>query len=233
MIYKKNMHNNQNLTNPIGSKFLFIEKVSEFKPPQRVDEIELCVIATDFNKSDLKLIKQIKDENKKTEFWISTTNLSRKNILAANKMGISQVLSLPIEHQMIEGYFKKNDINYLKEHLMTKAHYECLAGLKVMIVDDNYMNVQLLEEVLSELNLEITSFIKPAQACEVLLHEKFDIFLLDIMMPEISGFDLAKKIQETPHNKNAPIVFISALSDSENKIIGYDLGSHAYIEKPF
>jgi len=111
--------------------------------------------------------------------------------------------------------------------------YSSVAGLKVMIVDDNSMNVELLEEILSKFNLNISSFIKATDACKVLLHEKFDLFLLDIMMPEVSGFDLAKKIKETPHNQHAPIIFVSALSDSANKIAGYDLGSCAYIEKPF
>ena len=53
------------------------------------------------------------------------------------------------------------------------------------------------------------------------------------MMPEMSGFELARKIKDTQLNKDAIIVFISALSDSHNKIKGYDLGSFAYIEKPF
>lgn len=227
------MNKNPNFTDFISSKFLFIEKISEFRNLKKLEEVELCVISTDFNKSDLNFIKQVKSENKNAEFWISTNNLSRKNIMTANKIGISNVVASPIENKSIEMFFKKKDINFLRKNSILKSEYESLKGLKVMIVDDNCMNVELLEEVLAELNLEISSYTKPDQACETILHEKFDLFLLDIMMPEISGFDLAKKIQEIPHNKFAPIVFISALSDSENKITGYDLGSYAYIEKPF
>lgn len=53
------------------------------------------------------------------------------------------------------------------------------------------------------------------------------------MMPDMSGFELAKVIKETELNEDTPIMFISALSDSENKIMGYNIGSCAYIEKPF
>lgn len=52
-------------------------------------------------------------------------------------------------------------------------------------------------------------------------------------MPEMSGFELAKIIKHSKLNSDTPIVFISALSDSENKIMGYNIGSCAYIEKPF
>ena len=102
-----------------------------------------------------------------------------------------------------------------------------------MIVDDNRQNVELLAETLASSGLNISTFINPHDAAEAVKKEKFDLFLLDIMMPEISGFDLAKIIKETELNSNALIMFISALSDSETKIQGYDLGSCAYIEKPF
>ena len=95
------------------------------------------------------------------------------------------------------------------------------------------MNVELLEEVLSDFDLVLESSLKPKEALKKLSHEQFDLILLDIMMPEMSGFELAKRIKDMPHNKSAEIVFVSALSDSRNKIKGYDLGSVAYIEKPF
>lgn len=111
--------------------------------------------------------------------------------------------------------------------------FSSIAHSKVMIVDDNPMNIELLEEILSKFDLEILTFLKPEDACQAMLSEKFDLFLLDIMMPEMSGFELAKRIKDTPSNQTVPIIFISALSDSHNKMIGYDLGSLAYIEKPF
>jgi signal transduction histidine kinase len=102
-----------------------------------------------------------------------------------------------------------------------------------MIVDDNKQNVDLLVETLSPMELQISAFLKPKEAAEMVNLKKFDLFLLDVMMPEISGFDLANIIKSSALNANTPIMFISALSDPENKIRGFNLGSHAYIEKPF
>lgn len=213
----------------LSQNFLFIDKISDFKKLK--PNIALCIIQSNFSNSDLKLVKKIKTNNKNTEFWLATDNLSKENILFANKLGIKTVISSPIDYKLVEEFFNKKHGFQINEEI--DYDYKNISGSKVMIVDDNHMNVELLEEILSKFNLNISSFLKPKDACKTILHEKFDLFLLDIMMPDMSGFDLARKIKETPHNKNVPIIFISALSDSDNKIKGYNLGSCAYIEKPF
>ncbi len=108
-----------------------------------------------------------------------------------------------------------------------------IKGMKVMIVDDNEMNVTLLEEMLSETGLEIKSFTNPFNAADAVSNEAFDLFLLDIMMPDMSGFELGEIVRNSALNSKALIMFISALSDAKHKITGYNLGSCAYIEKPF
>ncbi len=218
--------------NDYNKKFLFIENVSLLK---KVDsEIELCIIKTDFNKNDLKCIKKIIDSNKGTEIWISSNHLTRENVLNANKIGVNTVIPSTYDKKLVEEFFNTKSGFYIKkEEADLKYDYSIIANSKVMIVDDNLMNVELLEEILSKFGLEISSFLKPKEAYQVLLQEKFDLVLLDVMMPEMSGFELAKKIKNTPLNKDTPIIFISALSDSHNKIKGYNLGSYAYIEKPF
>lgn len=213
-------------------KFLILESISDLKKLK--PEIELCIIYTDFNKDDLKLAKKAKGANKKTEFWLCSDYLSKENILNANKIGIKTVISSPVDYKLVEVFFNKQDTDfYINQISEDKYNSSCIANSKVMVVDDNLMNVELLKEILSKFNLEITSFLKPKEACKAMLHEKFDLFLLDVMMPEMSGFELAKRINENPLNKDVPILFISALSDAHNKIKGYNLGSVSYIEKPF
>lgn len=214
-------------------RFIFIEKAAELKAIKAFSPIKLCIIKTDFDNNDLKIIKKVTSENPNTEFWIASNESTRKNVLSANEIGIKMIVPYPFGDNIVSDYFNQQDISYLTKHLQTNADYTSLAGLKVMIVDDNSMNVKLLEEVLSQFDLTISSFQKPQEACEALLKEKFDLFLLDIMMPEMSGFDLAKVIKGSVNNQDVPIIFISALSDSANKITSYNLGSHAYIEKPF
>lgn len=223
--------NKDYLKKDFKDKFLFVDDVFSLKRIR--PEIKLCVINSDFNKSELKYIKKHYDANKNVEIWICSNNQSKENVLSANKIGIKTIVSSPVDLKMVEEFFIKESGLVINKKTDIYFDYSSVANSKVMIVDDNVMNVELLEEVLSKLNLKISTFLKPKDACKAMLHEKFDLFLLDVMMPEMSGFELAKKIKDTPHNHNTPIIFISALSDSHNKIKGYNLGSFAYIEKPF
>lgn len=219
------------LTNNLNHEFLLVENVFSIKKIKQ--EIKLCIIKTEFTKAELKHIKRLKTTNQHAEFWICSNYQSKENIISANKIGIKTIISSPIDNKMVEEFFIKERGLILNRKNEAELDYSCIADSKVMIVDDNPMNVELLEEILSKFNLKISSFLKPKEACQEMLHEKFDLILLDVMMPEMSGFELAKRIKDSASNKNTPIIFISALSDTHNKMKGYNLGSFAYIEKPF
>ena len=118
------------------------------------------------------------------------------------------------------------------EPVVTEIPY-WIKGMKVMIVDDNKMSVSLLEETIFDTGVEIRSFTNPLDAADAVLKERFDLFLLDVMMPDMSGFELGEIIRKSHINSHSLIMFISAFSDSANKITGYNMGSAAYIEKPF
>lgn len=231
-IVKSTINDKNSLDSNLSRKFFLVENISDLKKLK--PHITLCIVQTDFNKQNLKLIKKSKMMHPNTEFWICSNYFSKDNILMANKIGIQTVISSPINYKMVEDFLNKANNNfYSNKTLEDNYNNSSIACSKIMIVDDNPMNVELLEEILSSFNLHIKSILKPKEACKKILHEKFDLFLLDIMMPEMSGFELAKRIYDNPLNKNVPIIFISALSDTHNKIKGYNLGSFAYIEKPF
>ena len=69
-----------------------------------------------------------------------------------------------------------------------------------------------------------------AQALELAETEDFDAILLDIMMPELDGFAVCRAVRRT---KDTPIIFLTALSDEEDKLYGYELGADDYVTKPF
>ncbi len=210
-------------------KVVFLENIKTANAVKDLSSKKLCIIKTNFK--DLNLLKGLKKQNPDLEIWLTSEKVSRKEILTANKFGIKTVIPYPFEKKIVNNFFKEKIKIEPKSPICNCQSW--LDGLKVMIVDDNRQNVELLAETLASSGLNISTFINPHDAAEAVKKEKFDLFLLDIMMPEISGFDLAKIIKETELNSNALIMFISALSDSETKIQGYDLGSCAYIEKPF
>ena len=230
VIYKYYLYEMQELLNNIeNEKFIFVENLKDLENIAGLSKKKLCIAKTDFK--DLYLIRRLNKKFPNLEIWLTSSEISRKNILLANASGVKNVISYPVDVKLVQKYFgsHKEQTKILPE----VTNYGSLKGLKVMIVDDNQMNVDLLAETLGTLDLDITTFLKPIEASKIVGKEKFDLFLLDIMMPEMSGFELAKIIKHSKLNSDTPIVFISALSDSENKIMGYNIGSSAYIEKPF
>lgn len=211
-----------------NDKIIFIENINDFDRAQLSPNKKLCIIKTSFR--DLNKIKNFCKAYPNLDIWLTSENITRKNILAANSCGIKNILQYPIQQEILAEYFK---IKPQEEKKTTSFNDEFLKNKRILILDDNIMNIELLEETLAPLNIDIHSFLKPQEAIESLKKIKYDLFLLDIMIPEISGFDVAHIIKATPLNQNSPIIFISALSDAENKITGYNLGSLAYIEKPF
>lgn len=229
---QKKMRSNNHQMSAWDDKFLVIDNLPDFNNLN--SKIELCIIKTNFSKSDLKHIEKLKSSNPCTEFWIYSDKLTRENIILANKFDIKNIISSPLDKTMVEDFFNnkyKNKTQY--KYQEDKYDYSIIANSKIMIVDDNALNIELLKEILQPFNIEIATYSKPKEAHQIALNEKFDLFLLDVMMPEMSGFELAKRIKSSPINKDGAIIFISALSDTHNKITGYDLGSFAYIEKPF
>lgn len=212
-----------------NKKVIFLENINGIETVKDFVSKKLCIIKTDFQ--NLHLLKNLFKKYPKLEIWLTSDKISRQNILEANRFGIKTVIPYPFDLKTVQNYFKTKDDKEPDENICQT--YPWLQGLKVMIVDDNKMNVELLVETLAFSGLEITTFTKPHDAADAVTKEKFDLFLLDIMMPEMSGFELAGIIKKSCVNKDTPMMFISALPDAETKIKGYEIGSCAYIEKPF
>lgn len=208
---------------------LFLDRVEDFEKQKDITSKELCIIKTDFK--NLSPLKKITATYPDMEIWLTGENITREKVILANKYEIKNVLPYPFDNKPIDDFFKRKYKN--SAIAVTEEIPSWIKGMKVMVVDDNKMNVELLEETLSGTGLDITSFTNPFDAEHAVMREKFDLFLLDVMMPDMSGFELGEIIKNSTLNSKSLMMFISALSDSENKITGYNLGSVAYIEKPF
>ena len=210
---------------------IFVDNVRELNSVNGLTGKKLLIIKTNF--TDINKIKNFCRSHPNIDVWIATEDISRQNILKANACGIKNVIEYPIKQEILNDILKEKNEKFLPDKEKDKNKYLAVKGLKVMIVDDNPLNTELLEETLKELKLNLVTCKKSKEAVKIINSEKFDLFMLDIMMPEISGFDLAEIIKKSKLNSNTPIIFISALSDTEHKVKSYDIGSYAYIEKPF
>ena len=104
----------------------------------------------------------------------------------------------------------------------------------ILIVDDTPKNLQVLGNILKQENYKVEFAINGKSALDWLKREKFDLILLDVMMPEMDGYEVCEKIRSGKNEiRNIPIIFLTAKTDSESVIKGFDLGAQDYITKPF
>ncbi|OKH39473.1 hybrid sensor histidine kinase/response regulator [[Phormidium ambiguum] IAM M-71] len=103
----------------------------------------------------------------------------------------------------------------------------------LLIVDDNPTNIKLLYDLLKDQGFRILVAKDGQSAIEKLEVANPDLVLLDVMMPGIDGFTTCQIIKSQPKYQDLPIIFMTALSENENKVKGLSLGAVDYITKPF
>ena len=104
----------------------------------------------------------------------------------------------------------------------------------VLVVDDNPTNLEVLYEALSDHGLEVWIATDGESAIEQASYDPPDLILLDILMPPgIDGFETCRRLKQAPKTQDIPILFMTALSDAEDKVQGFAAGAVDYITKPF
>lgn len=101
---------------------------------------------------------------------------------------------------------------------------------RILIVEDEVAIADLEKDYLELSGFEVAIENDGTKGLERALHEEFDLFILDLMLPGVDGFEICKKIRET---KNTPILMVSAKKDDIDKIRGLGLGADDYVTKPF
>lgn len=103
---------------------------------------------------------------------------------------------------------------------------------KVLIVDDTEMNIDVLVEALYE-DYDLSVAMDGNRALEIVDLEKPDIILLDIMMPEMDGYEVCKRLKRNKETKDIPVIFLTAITQVEEKAKAFRLGGVDFITKPF
>ncbi|MEH2436015.1 MAG: response regulator [Nostoc sp.] len=103
----------------------------------------------------------------------------------------------------------------------------------ILIVDDVPNNLKVLSDTLADAGFEVAIATSGESALQQLEHTPVSLILLDVMMPGMNGFETCECIKANAKTQNIPIIFITALSESVNKVTGFELGAVDYITKPF
>jgi len=101
----------------------------------------------------------------------------------------------------------------------------------ILIVDDTVSNLDILSELLE--NYDVIESTNGKEALEIVSDEDVDLILLDIVMPDMDGYEVCQKLKSNPKTVDTPIIFITAKTDEESIEKAYDVGGSDYIAKPF
>jgi len=103
----------------------------------------------------------------------------------------------------------------------------------VLVVDDTIENLRLLSNLLGEKGYEVRAVTSGRQALQAAEHDPPDLVLLDVTMPEMDGYEVCRRLKAADRCKDVPVIFITALTDTADKVLAFDTGAVDYITKPF
>jgi adenylate cyclase len=102
----------------------------------------------------------------------------------------------------------------------------------VLVVDDTPQNILLLADLLSSRGYDVTTAASGAQALELIAAKPPDLVLLDVVMPEMSGYEVCRKIRANPATEVLPVVLVTALDPAQERIKGLEAGADDFLTKP-
>ena len=109
---------------------------------------------------------------------------------------------------------------------------EQLTESVILVVDDNAQNLELLVAYLETLKCKVFTATDGIGALEKVRAEKFDLILLDIMMPRMSGFEVCRKLKTDPDTRDIPVIMVTALRELGDIERGVEYGTDDFISKP-
>lgn len=104
---------------------------------------------------------------------------------------------------------------------------------KILAVDDTPASLKLLSDILKEEGYDVRSAICGELALRSAVQNPPELALLDIRMPDMDGFEVCRRLKAEPSTRDVPVIFVSAVSDTEEKVQGFNLGAVDFVTKPF
>lgn len=104
---------------------------------------------------------------------------------------------------------------------------------RILVVDDTPANIQVLSSTLKDKGYQISVATNGRQALEVVARLRPDLILLDVMMPEMDGFETCRRLKESAATNDIPVIFLTARTETTDIVQGFEVGAVDYVAKPF
>ncbi len=159
------------------------------------------------------------DEQRRMQISIESAALDIKSLLSAKKEPLKNSANI----------HKKDQITHEKRPAVKKQ----FMSQKVLIVDDKPENLSLFIDILRPFNYELSVATSGAMALESLKNIHPDLILLDVVMPEMNGYEVIKEIKKDKTTCDIPVIFLTAKDTTDDIVKGFEEGAVDYIAKPF
>ncbi|MBS3769456.1 MAG: response regulator, partial [Bacteroidales bacterium] len=116
---------------------------------------------------------------------------------------------------------------------MNKDYQDSKEESKILLIDDSVQNLKLLGNMLREKDYQIALARDGKEGLQLAKKIYPDLILLDIMMPDLDGYEVCKQLKEDEQTKDIPVIFLTAKTSNEDLVKGFQLGGVDYITKPF
>ncbi len=103
---------------------------------------------------------------------------------------------------------------------------------RILVVDDDEMVLMALDELLKPEGYEVHTVASGNEALQKLEHGAYDLIMTDVIMPEMDGFELCKRIREKEKYREIPVVFLTAKTRDEDRVRGLEAGANLFLSKP-
>ncbi len=104
---------------------------------------------------------------------------------------------------------------------------------QILVVDDNDMNLVLISKILELEGYEVAAASDGMEAIQSVISNKPDLAILDVMMPDMDGYELCRKLREPPINADMPIIMLTAMNSEMEKALAVEAGANDVWSKPF
>jgi len=104
---------------------------------------------------------------------------------------------------------------------------------KILAVDDTPASLKLLTDILKEAGYEVRSAISGELALHAAANSPPDLVLLDIRMPGMDGYEVCRRLKAQPSTRDVPVIFVSAVSETDEKVQGFEIGAVDFVSKPY
>ena len=103
---------------------------------------------------------------------------------------------------------------------------------RVLVVDDDRNAVDILDRLLKKEGFDVVRAQSGAEALELATKSQIDVILLDVMMPQMSGFEVCEKLRNDTRTRDIPVILLTAKDDMETRVVGMKLGVSEFLTKP-